>query len=132
MRYKIELGIPEIRDLYIDLLAKAKANKLDKNQIKLFKKLTKTLSFLEDNPFHNSLNSHEIKNLSERYSKITGYPIKVWQSYLENKAPSAGRLFWVYGPSDGVITIIGLEPHPEDQKKGGYFKIKLSNLPEPQ
>lgn len=26
------------------------------------------------------------------------------------------------------ITIIGIEPHPEDKKNGGYKKVKLSDL----
>jgi hypothetical protein len=53
--------------------------------------------------------------------------MKVWQSYLENNKSAAGRLFWVYGPDKEDITIIGIEPHPED-KKNGYTKIKLSDL----
>lgn len=55
---------------------------------------------------------------------------KVWQSYLENRKPSAGRLYWVYGPAKGEITIIGLEPHPEDKKRGGYQKVRLSEMGE--
>ncbi len=51
----------------------------------------------------------------------------MWQSYLENNTPSAGRLFWVYGPEKKDITIIGIEPHPDD-KKSGYEKIKLSSV----
>ena len=52
-----------------------------------------------------------------------------WQSYLENNTPAASRLFWVYGPDQQEITIIGLEPHPEDRKKAGYTKVSLSDLP---
>jgi hypothetical protein len=55
--------------------------------------------------------------------------MKVWQSYLDNRTPAAGRLFWVYGPGKNEITIIGLEPHPEDKKKSGYEKVRLSELP---
>ena len=93
-----------------------------KNKI-LFKKLVKTLSFLQSDPRHNSLQTHEIEPLSRRYNR------KVWQSYLENNTPAAGRLFWVYGPDQQEITIIGLEPHPEDRKKAGYTKVSLSDLP---
>lgn len=46
--------------------------------------------------------------------------MKVWQSYLENNTPSAGRVYWVYYPK-GSITIIGIEPHPNDNK--GTIKI---------
>jgi len=38
-------------------------------------------------------------------------------------------LFWAYGPDKGDITILAIEPHPEDQKRGAYQRIKLSNLP---
>ena len=37
-------------------------------------------------------------------------------SYLENHKPVAGRIFWVYGPDKNDITIIGIEPHPNDKK----------------
>ena len=68
------------------------------------------------------LKSHEITVLSKRYG------MKVWQSYLENKNSDAMRMFWVYGPDQKEITVIGLEPHPEDKKKGAYDRIKLSDL----
>ena len=32
-------------------------------------------------------------------------------------------MFWVYGPDKKDITIIGLEPHPEDAKNGAYDRI---------
>ena len=44
------------------------------------------------------------------------YGMKVWQSYLENKTSGAMRMYWVYGPDQKDITIIGLEPHSEDKK----------------
>jgi hypothetical protein len=47
----------------------------------------------------------------------------------ENNTPAAGRVFWAYGPGRSEITILGFEPHPEDKKKAGYTKVKLSNLP---
>lgn len=52
----------------------------------------------------------------------------MWQSYLENKKSGARRMFWVYGPDKKDITIIGLEPHPEDAKNGAYDRINLSDL----
>ena len=50
-----------------------------------------------------------------------------WESYLENNKPAAGRIFWVYGPNKSDITIIGLEPHPND-KKDAYRKMTLSAM----
>ena len=38
-------------------------------------------------------------------------------------------MFWVYGPSEDSITIIGLVLHPEDAKRGAYEKVNLSDLP---
>jgi hypothetical protein len=28
----------------------------------------------------------------------------------------AGRVFWTYGPDKGEITVLAVEPHPEDKK----------------
>ena len=68
------------------------------------------------------LQTNEIVPLSKRYG------MKVWQSYLENKTSGARRMFWVYGPDKQEITIIGLEPHPEDAKNGAYDRILMSLL----
>lgn len=67
-------------------------------------------------------NGNEIPPLTKRYG------MKVWQSYLENRTSDAMRMFWVYGPDQQEITIIGLEPHPEDKKNGAYDRIKLSEI----
>lgn len=123
MEYKIRLGVPEMESFWQDITQKADTGVLDRNEEKLLKKLTKALNLLRNNPKHNSLATHEIKPLSRRYG------MKVWQSYLDNRTPAAGRLFWVYGPGKNEITIIGLEPHPEDKKKSGYEKVRLSELP---
>jgi len=49
------------------------------------------------------------------------------QAVISLAASKAGRIFWCYGPDKGDITIIGLEPHPED-KSIGYRKITLSAM----
>ena len=46
---------------------------------------------------------------------------KVWEYYLENHKPATGQIFWVYGSDKNDITVIGLEPHPND-KKNAYQK----------
>lgn len=38
-------------------------------------------------------------------------------------------MYWVYGPDKDSISIIGLEPHPEDKKNNSYSRIALSELP---
>ena len=124
MAYKIRMGKPEVENFWNDISSKYETNKLAKNDLVFFKKFVKALKLLSENPRHTGLNSHEISPLSKKYG------IKIWQSYLENKMPSAGRIFWAYGPDRGDITILGIEPHPEDKKRGGYNQIKLSSLPD--
>ena len=34
--------------------------------------------------------------------------------------PAAGRTLWAYGPNQRDITVLAIEPHPEDQKRGAY------------
>jgi hypothetical protein len=123
MKFEILMGIPEMKEYWESLCKKCETKSLGSEE-KLFKKFVKTINFLRHNPQHNSLSTHEIKALSRRYG------IKVWQSYLESKTPSAGRIFWVYGPDKHQITVIGIEPHPEDKKTEGYNKVKLSDVPD--
>lgn len=118
--FKIKLGIPEIKALWEDFVLKASTDKLSKAEAQLYKKWGKAMALLANNPKHTGLQSHEIEALSRRYGT------KVWQSYLENNTPGAGRMYWIYGPDTGEITVIGLEPHPEDKKKDGYAKVRLS------
>jgi len=115
------MGVPEMEKFWKEICQRADNNSLGNDKI-LFKKLIKTLDYLRNNPHHPGLNTHEIKPLTKRYGR------KVWQSYLESSTPSAGRIFWVYGPEKSLITIIGIEPHPENKKKSGYDKVKLSGL----
>lgn len=122
MKRAIRFGIPEVNKYITDLINRKKSKKLTKDEDIFLKKFKKILGFLQENPKHPSLKSHEIKPLSTRYG------MRVWQSYLENRKPAAGRIFWVYGPSKKDITIIGIEPHPEDAKKAGYKKVNLSGL----
>lgn len=80
------------------------------------------MKLLSQNPCHPGLSTHDIETLTRRYG------MKVWQSYLENRTSGAMRMYWFYGPGTGEITVIGLEPHPEDAKRGGYDKVRLSDL----
>lgn len=112
-------------DLWIHFVRGRREGSLSVDEDELAEKLGKALSHLRDDPRHPGLASHEITDLTRRYGR------KVFQSYLENNTPSAGRLYWVYGPGKGEITIVGLEPHPEDAKRGGYDRVRLSRLPPP-
>lgn len=122
MNYAIRMGIPEMLALWTNLQQKFRSDSLNKNEKQLYKKWGNALKKLSEDPFYPSLQTHEITPLSKRYG------MKVWQSYLENKTSGAMRMYWVYGPNQQEITIIGLEPHPEDRKNGAYDRINLSDL----
>lgn len=122
MGYSIRMGIPEMKKLWDDLQRKYRSGAINKKDERVYKKWGSALKKLAADPFYPGLRTHEIPPLSKRYG------MKVWQSYLENKTSGAMRMFWVYGPDDLEITIIGLEPHPEDKKNGAYDRIVLSDL----
>ena len=123
MAFLIRMGQPEMESLWLDLTTRKQQGKLDRDEERFFKKLVKALGYLQENPRHNSLASHEIDDLTRKHG------LKIFQSYLENNTPAAGRLFWAYGPDKGEITVLAIEPHPEDQKRGAYQRIKLSTFP---
>lgn len=123
MNFDIRMGIPEMERLWNELQQKYRSGTIKKQELQLYKKWGKALKLLSSNPNHPSLQTHEIPPLSKRYG------LKVWQSYLENKTSGAMRMYWVYGPDQQEITIIGLEPHPEDKKNGAYDRVSLSDLP---
>ena len=119
--FKIRMGIPEMKSLWDDLLKKNTENTANKDEQLLFKKLGNALRKLSADSKYPSLKSHEIDALTNRYG------MKVWESYLENNNSGAMRIFWLYGSDREDITIIGLEPHPND-KKDAYEKIVLSGM----
>ena len=121
--YSIVMGIPEMQEFWGTLCSKIKSGSATRDEIKLYKKMGKTLFHLQQNSRHPGLETHEITSLSKRYGT------KVWQSYIENQTPVAGRIYWCYGPNRGEITIIGLEPHPND-KANTYDRITLSSMGE--
>jgi hypothetical protein len=120
--FAIRLGVPEMETFWKELCDKVIDGTIGKTEDRLYKKVGKAFVLLSNDPRHPGLRSHEIEALSRRYG------VKVWQSYLENKTSGAGRLYWVYGPDKNEITVIGLEPHPEDKKKSGYDSVRLSAM----
>ena len=123
MSFAIRMGIPEMLDLWTDLSKKKTAGTISKKELALYNKWGKAMRLLSQDPSYPSLHTHDIEPLTKRYG------VKVWQSYLENNASRAMRMYWVYRPDRQDITIIGLEPHPEDKKNGAYDKISLSDMP---
>ena len=121
--FNIRMGIPEMEALWNKLQTGHRNGKNSKKDEELYMKWGSVLKKLSVDPMYPSLHTHEIEPLSRRYG------MKVWQSYLENKTSKARRMYWVYGPDQKDITIIGIEPHPEDAKNGAYDRINLSELP---
>lgn len=126
MPFEVHMGIPDMQAYWDYLQTGADGDTLNREERELAKKFAKAVRHLGASPFHPGLQSHEIDALTNRYGR------KVFQSYLENNTPSAGRIFWVYGPERHQITVIGLEPHPEDSKNSAYQRVKLSGLPKPK
>jgi hypothetical protein len=118
MSYTIRMGRPQMAEYWNSMKEKETAGTLSKKERELFKKMQKALRFLRENPAHPGLNSHTIDVLTKR----EGFTI--YESYLENHTPSAGRLFWTYGPDKDDITVLGVVPHPS---KSGYKRVPLSN-----
>ena len=123
MSFAIRMGIPEMLELWTDLSQKNAAGTISKKELSLYNKWGKAMRLLSQDPSYPSLHTHDIEPLTK------GYGVKVWQSYLENNTSRAMRMYWVYGPDRQDITIIGLEPHPEDKKNGAYDKVTLSDMP---
>ena len=73
---------------------------------KKYRKVLKTLGLLETNLRHPGLKTHKYESLSGP----EGQP--VFEAYVENKTPAAFRVFWCYGPGQGVLTILAIVPHP--------------------
>lgn len=61
---------------------------------------------MQTNLRHPGLHTH--KNNS--YVRELGE--EVFEAYVENHTPGAYRVFWHYGPGQGVITILAITPYP--------------------
>lgn len=81
----------EAETLINELGEKAVAGELNRDEKDLYRKIHKALQYLETNPRHPGLKSHEIDVLTEKYG------VRIWESYLENRKAGARRMFWIYG-----------------------------------
>ncbi|MGA9544246.1 MAG: hypothetical protein WBQ85_11800 [Candidatus Sulfotelmatobacter sp.] len=78
-----------------------------------FEQVRKAIGYLEIDPHHPSLNTHEFTSLTGANGE------KIFEAYAQNKTPGAYRIFWHYGPDETkgkkpvpVITIVAITPHP--------------------
>ncbi len=83
------------------------------SKAKLVAQIRKTLGYLELDPRHPSLQTHEFLSLKGAHGE------KIFEAYAQNKTPGAYRIFWHYGPDEikgrkrtPVITIVAITPHP--------------------
>ncbi len=74
--------------------------------LKKLKKVRNCLGLIETNPKHPELHSHKYRELKG----LSGED--VWESYVENQASAARRVFWHYGPEKDVLTIVAITAHP--------------------
>jgi len=88
----------EARDVLQDLTSPQHAVKQ--------KKVQRALGRLQQDPRYPGLRSHKYSSLSGANGE------DVWDSYVENRTPSAWRIFWHYGPGDDTITVLTIGPHP--------------------
>lgn len=79
----------------------------------LLGQVLKTLGFLEVNPSHPGLHTHEFTSLAGANGE------KVFEAYAQNNTAGAYRIFWHYGPDEisgkkrtPVIMIVAITPHP--------------------
>lgn len=121
-RFRVYPGVPEIRDRWEELAEGYRQGTLSGEERTLLKQWAKAIRLLRRNPSHPGLRTHEVDALTRRYGRT------VFQSYL-GRCEHARRLYWVYGPGRREITVIGLEPHPEESR-GAYERIPLSRLPD--
>ena len=79
----------------------------------IFQQVRKAIGYLEIDPRHPGLNTHEFTSLTGANGE------KVFEAYAQNNTPGACRIFWHYGPDETkgkkrtpVITIVAITPHP--------------------
>jgi hypothetical protein len=103
------------RKLVFASAAKAHWLALEKSpmQTGLRDQVRKALGYLEVDPHHPGLRTHEFTSLSG----VNGE--RVFEAYAQNNTPGAYRIFWHYGPDEvkgkkriPVITIVAITRHP--------------------
>jgi hypothetical protein len=83
------------------------------SQAAVLGQVRKALGYLEIDPKHPGLQTHEFTSL------IGAHGEKVFEAYAQNNTPGAYRIFWHYGPDEingkkraSVITVVAITRHP--------------------
>jgi hypothetical protein len=74
--------------------------------MKRYKAVVKALGFLQADPRHPGLKTHEFSSFNGPGGE------KIFEAYAENNTPGAYRVFFFYGPARGEITVFTILPHP--------------------
>lgn len=90
---------------YQPLAEEALAN-LQQTDPKKHKKVLKILGLMQTNLRHPGLKTHKYDSLAGPNEE------EIFEAYVENKTPAAFRVFWYYGPSKNIITILTITSHP--------------------
>lgn len=72
---------------------------------KFHRRVRRSLEQLAHDPRHPGLHSHQYAVAGRLHAAA------VWESYVQNDAPGAWRIWWRYGPGDDVITVLLIGPH---------------------
>jgi len=95
---------------FLSFTPTAKANlkvlKDSRHLEKRFKAVSKALTFLQENPRHPSLQTHEFSSFQGPDGE------KVFEAYAEQETPAAYRIFFYYGPQRGEVVVVVITPHP--------------------
>jgi hypothetical protein len=101
------------RKIKFTFTADAQYKALENAKAAIFGQVRKAIGYLEIDPHHPSLNTHEFTSLTGANGE------KVFEACAQNNTPGAYRIFWHYGPDETkgkkripVITIVAITPHP--------------------
>jgi hypothetical protein len=78
---------------------------LKRRDHRAFNAVENAIKHLAQNPRHPGLHTH-------KYVDPPGFSVDVWQSYAQNRTPAARRIWWIYGPEQGEITVVRILDHP--------------------
>ena len=83
------------------------------SKAKLAAQILKALGYLELDPDHPGLHTHEFLSLKGARGE------KIYEAYAQNNTPGGYRIFWHFGPDEikgkkrtPVITIVAITLHP--------------------
>jgi hypothetical protein len=93
--------------------ALAQRDELRRTDERKYKKLDKALRHLKENPAHPGLHAHKWDTLKGKAPDGGD----IWTAYVENRTPSAWRIFYYFDRSDPdspTICVASIRPHGKD------------------